>query len=131
MAVSGLSLSSSVVALLVVVVVDRVSDLRVQVSTTRNVCVRLPAPVHLMHVFVSVSRVWEVDGGDLWSELLRLDGDSCESRSAVLHFLDVFGPSLVHEDCRSVACFAVSCCGEGVSLSRHPQFFFVAFSSSR
>ena len=43
----------------------------------------------------------------------------------MLHFLDVFGPYLVDKYCRSVVCCAVTCCCEGVSLSRRPQFIFL------
>ena len=60
-------------------------------------------------MFVTVSRVMEVDRGDLWSELFLHDGDSRESRPRMLHILDVFGPSLVDEYSHTVACFAVAC----------------------
>ena len=34
----------------------------------------------------------------------------------MLNLFDVFGPSLVGECCRSVECFAVTCCFESVSV---------------
>ena len=43
----------------------------------------------------------------------------------VVEFLEVFGPSLMDKFCCSVACFAVFCCCESVSLSHHSQFFFL------
>ena len=42
-----------------------------------------------------------------------LDCDSRESWHSVSHFFNLFGPSLVDEDCCSVSCFAVSCCSDG------------------
>ena len=81
--------------------------------------VRIPAPVtvqlnlgvHLLHLFVFVSRV--------------------ESRPRMLRVLDVFGPPHVDEYCRFVACFAVSCCCEVVSLLKATAGLWLVMDTCR
>ena len=117
------------------------SNLRVEVSSNQHVyaCVCFPASVgallqlrvHLLYALVTISRVWDVNSSNLQFEFLFSMVTRMILGPKRFTSLMCFVPSLVDEDCSSVACFDVplsmrrcpclvihnsSICGHQVSL---------------